>query len=213
MYPEYKGSICGPAVPMNPVNYTSLHYLKMLWPDHLVDVLVVETNRYALGKGGNWTPVGRDDIWAFLGIVILMGIHRLPSMDNYWSSDPLLAVKHVARCMSQHRFMSIWCNLHVVDNNRRLPAGASLSDKLGDVLNVLAEMFATSYLPGQELGVDESIIKYKGVVKKGRVSMPKKPIKKGFKIWCRLHRPLTREHTHSARPPRLNEPGWEDTPS
>ena len=39
-----------------------------------------------------------------------------------------------------------------------------------------------AYNPSQELAVDESMVKYKGRVR-GKVHMPKKPIKWGFKLW------------------------------
>ena len=138
---------------------------------------------YALSKGRrNWVPVNRDDIWAFLGIILYMGIVRISQINRYWSRRRV-GQPAVKECMTQARFWSIWSNLHVVDNSQ-LPVGAGLSDKLGEVLTVLGDTFATSYLPGQELCVDESMIKYKGKVKRGRVSMPRKPIKKGFKVWC-----------------------------
>ena len=35
----------------------------------------------------------------------------------------------------------------------------------------------------QELSVDEAMIKYKGHIR-GKVIMPNKPIKAGFKVWC-----------------------------
>ena len=41
-------------------------------------------------KRTNWVDVSTDEIWTFLGIVILMGIHRLPRVKNYWSTDSLL---------------------------------------------------------------------------------------------------------------------------
>ena len=41
-----------------------------------------------------------------------------------------------------------------------------------------------NYSPAQELSVDEAMIKYKGRVRKGKVKMPKKHIKEGFKVWC-----------------------------
>ena len=39
------------------------------------------------------------------------------------------------------------------------------------------------YSPAQEICVDETMVKYKGRCK-GKVRMPKKPIKLGYKIWC-----------------------------
>ena len=184
MYPEYKGSLKGPVEPMNPNEYNSLDFLQLLWPESLVDVVVEETNRYGLNRGGHkWVNITREDVWAFLGIIICMGIHRLPNISDYWSKDSLLGVADVRKSMSLRKFWSIWSNLHVVDNSQ-LPAGAGLSDKLGDVLKILGDTFARSYFPGQELSVDEAMVKYKGKVKKGKVYMPRKPVKRGFKIWC-----------------------------
>ena len=127
--------------------------------------------------------VSRDDIWAFLGIVVCMGIHRLPRIPNYWSSESLLGVPQVQKSMSLNRFWSIWSNLHVVDNATLSP-GDGLSAKIQPVLDVLGRTFYTNYSPGQEVCIDEAMVKYKGQVKKGKVKMPRKPIKQGFKIWC-----------------------------
>ena len=63
------------------------------------------------------------------------------------------------------------------------PGGSSLTRKIKPLLDTLGDKFFLNYSPGQELAVDEAMIKYKGRAK-GKVVMPKKPIKKGFKIWC-----------------------------
>ena len=182
-YPAFKGHE-GVYQRMDPRSTTPLDYLMLLWPDSLVDVIVTETNRYALSKGRpHWKNVIKDEIWTFLGIILLMGIHRLPKIRNYWSKDSLLGVPGVGRSMSLARFWSIWCNVHLVDN--AAPSSKDgLSAKLEPVLTVLERTFFMNYHPGQELCVDEAMIKYKGRVRKGRVSMPRKPIKKGFKVWC-----------------------------
>ena len=44
-------------------------------------------------------------------------------------------------------------------------------------------MFPACYHPSQELSVDEAMVKCKGRAK-GKVYMPKEPVKRGFKIWC-----------------------------
>ena len=51
------------------------------------------------------------------------------------------------------------------------------------MLDVLERTFILNYCPGQELSVDEAMIKYKGHAR-GKVRMPKKPVKIGFKVWC-----------------------------
>ena len=68
-------------------------------------------------------------------------------------------------------------------DNSRLSPSEGLSRKFKPVLDVLSESFFLHYNPGQEMCVDEAMVKYKGHIK-GKVRMPKKPIKMGFKIWC-----------------------------
>ena len=43
-----------------------------------------------------WKKITKEDVKAFLGFSILMGIDHLPSVDDYWSKDPLLRLKNVA---------------------------------------------------------------------------------------------------------------------
>ena len=76
----------------------------LYWTDACLDRIVVETNRYARTptmsveneqprtKGGpTWKDVTRSDIRGWLGICILMGCKRLPSVRQYWMrSQPFL---------------------------------------------------------------------------------------------------------------------------
>ena len=38
----------------------------------------------------DWKKITKEDVKAFLGFSILMGIDHLPSVDDYWSKDRLL---------------------------------------------------------------------------------------------------------------------------
>ena len=91
--------------------------VRLLWPDSLCELIAKETNMYATEnrKIRKWTNVTTEEVWAFLGIIVVMGIHRLPEIDNYWSSDPLLGVESVKKCMSRNRFWAIRGNIHLVD--------------------------------------------------------------------------------------------------
>ena len=51
------------------------------------------------------------------------------------------------------------------------------------LLDILTDMFLMCYNPGQELSVDEGMVKYKGRAK-GKVHMPKKPVGVGYKVFC-----------------------------
>ena len=182
LYPKFRG-IHGPAQDLAPNENSAFEYLLLLWPAALCELIALETNRYANQKGvSNWQSVSVAEVWSFLGIIILMGIHRLPRIRNYWSKDYFLGIPALKRCMSLGRFWALWSNLHVVDNES-IDGSGGVSRKLKPVLDTLSSTFLRSYSPGQELSVDEGMAKYTGRAK-GKVVMPNKPIKKGFKIWC-----------------------------
>ena len=58
--------------------------------------------------------------------------------------------------------------------------GNGLTRKFKPILDVF-RTFLSNYSPSQELSVDEAMIKYKGHIR-GKVRMPNKPIKAGFKM-------------------------------
>lgn len=61
---------------------------------------------------------------------ILMGLHPLPSIDLYWSSDDFFRVNELASVMTCKRFKKILENLHVNDNSKAPQRGAPDYDKL-----------------------------------------------------------------------------------
>ena len=54
--------------------------------------------------------------------------------------------------------------------------------KVRPIVQLLKDAFLSAYLPAQELSFDETMIKCRGRAK-GKVFMPKKPIKRGFKMY------------------------------
>ena len=181
LYPTFQG-LHGPAQDLAPNDNNAFEYLVLLWPESLCELIALETDRYANQKGvSEWQSVSVAEVWSFLGIVILMGIHRLPRIRNYWSRDCFLGISALHECMCLSRFWALWSNLHVVDNQCIEPSGG-VSRKIKPVLDTLAGTFLRSYSPGQELSVDEGMVKYTGRAR-GKVIMPNKPIRKGFKIW------------------------------
>ena len=63
-----------------------LDYFLLLWPKFLSDLIVAETNRYGGGKA-MWADVDREELLSFFGLVTMMGIKRLPRLENYCSKD------------------------------------------------------------------------------------------------------------------------------
>ena len=146
----------------------------LLWPASLCDWIADETDRYAYEKGiANWRNTSTAEILTFLGITILMVSKDCPTS----SSTGVEMLWLVSRLI----FWALWRNLHVIGGKR--PAKEGVSNKIKPILDTLSRTFLECYSPAQELSVDESMIKYKGHVG-GKVYMPRKPVKQGFKVWC-----------------------------
>ena len=73
--------------------------------------LVFESNRYGYEKNGNSLNITKEELETFIGIYFLMGIIKMPNIEDYWSSS-------IAEKMPQKRFQSIHRTPHFVDSNQ-----------------------------------------------------------------------------------------------
>ena len=81
----------------------------------------------------SWTKITREELKAFIGFSILMGINRLPSVDDYWSKDPLLHYSPISNKIPRWRFREISRYLHFVNNEDLAPRGDPMHDWLDEV--------------------------------------------------------------------------------
>ena len=65
-----------------------------------------------------------EEMRSFLGIHLAMGLVRLPSLKDYWSTNPLLATPGIVKGMSRNRLRSIHSHLHI-NNNSQMPRPGS----------------------------------------------------------------------------------------
>ena len=68
-----------------------------------------------------------EELCTFLGINILMGIHKLPKMREYNFVDEALGNTLMKKMMTRDRFLEILQNLQFVDNLQKLPPKESES--------------------------------------------------------------------------------------
>ena len=68
-----------------------------------------------------WTKVTADQIWAYFGFMILIGINRLPAIAGYWKLDPTYRYGPIVDRITRDRFLEISHYLHFVDNTTLLP--------------------------------------------------------------------------------------------
>ena len=75
--------------------YTILDYFMTIFTQAAIDLLVTETNRYVadcqlIKPDATWIDTTATEIKAYLGLNILFGIVDLPTIQDYWSSNPYL---------------------------------------------------------------------------------------------------------------------------
>lgn len=71
-----------------------------LFPEDLIDDLLINTNLYTTQLGKPFQPTTADEIKTFLGINILMGVKRLPSYRDYWSRNEMLGDNYISKLMT-----------------------------------------------------------------------------------------------------------------
>jgi len=145
-----------------------LAYLCLFLDDELIDHIVVETNRYAeqtlartpqrrLSRTRQWEPGNQDDMWLFVGIMVLQALVHKPQQRWYWTNNCLLETPIFRRVMSEYRFSLIMNFLHFA-NNDEFDANSHPAPKLKKIWEVyqsLLDKFQTTYIPQRDISIDE----------------------------------------------------------
>ena len=123
-----------------------------------------ETNRYARGdeKYEAWRTIDTEELQAFWGFCILMGVVHLPSLDDYWSRDPLTHYAPIAMKIPRWRFREISRYLHFVNNQHLAQRGSPTFDRLGKVRPLIDHLSLQLYNPSKNVAVDKAMIKFQG---------------------------------------------------
>ena len=169
-----------------------LDYFLLFFTREMFSSLAEQTNMYqqqeSAKKPSNvqWVQTTVEELMAFFGIVIAMGIARLPDLEDYWRKDGIFHMPWFSSILSRRRFKQILRYLHVADNSKNLPKSDPNHNKLfklGNLSEKLNQSFKGMYAPSKELSIDEQMIGTKSRI--GFLQyMPKKPKKFGIKVWA-----------------------------
>lgn len=175
-----------------PENASALDFFSLLFEPNFFDVMAEQTNLYASQRqrraginDSSWTPTDAQEVRAFVAINILMGLHKVPNTDAYWSMDDRLRVDGIARIMPKNRYKKLNQYLHITNNDDQPPRDNPNFDpffKISSLANMLSYTFRFHYKPHRELTVDEAMVAFNGrhFLKQ---YVPSKPTKWGFKVW------------------------------
>lgn len=180
-------------IPLTPKNTFSsrtrpITLFEKFFTDEVYDTIIYQTNLYAQqNKVEGWATLDKNELKGFLGIIIIMGYNILPSIDLYWSSDPGFRVDEIAQVMPVKRFKKILQCLHLNDNAQQPAKTSDNYDKLyklRPLLDLINHACQTNAKDSSSQSIDESMILFKGRSSMKQY-MPLKPIKRGYKVWCR----------------------------
>lgn len=133
-----------------------------------------------------WQTCTPERLKSFLGMMIAMGVKRMPSLRDYWSSNILLGCPEIVSNWPYQQFRALLSNLHFNDNSTAVPRGEPGFDKchkIRPILEKVAKNCLTKYHPNRELSIDEAMVGFKGRSSLKQY-LPMKPTKRGFKVWC-----------------------------
>ena len=184
--------VSGPARRVLSCGSTCLSYFMLFFTKLMLEVIVNETNRYHdqctvdNTPAEPWTPLTLEELMAFLGVTMAMGIVRLPEVSDYWAKSGILHLPWFCSIFKRKRFQQISRNLHLANNQsqaKRGEPGYNKLFKLGVLPTTLDEKFGMMYTPTRDLSIDEQMIGTKARVIFIQY-MPKKPKKFGIKLWA-----------------------------
>jgi len=132
--------------------------------------------------------ISKEDVLAYIGIRIYMGLHRLPSYKHYWNNN-MLYQTDISKIMTKNYFLLIATSLHFPEKEKDddLKSQSESNNKVDPrhkinlYLEKLAKNFQKYYVLGQNATIDESLLLFKGR-NNMKFYIPMKPHKYGFKI-------------------------------
>jgi len=107
---------------------TPLDCLQLFFKDEILTSIIEQTNLYNQQQNnGNdnakWKDITIEELKAFLGILLAMGLVELPKSHDYWARNTLISVPWFGSVMPRDRFFQILGYLHLSNNEEAPPRG------------------------------------------------------------------------------------------
>ena len=180
-----------PVGPTVEIPTSELEVFSLFFTEEICSYIMEQSNLYAeqiLGeKYEEYRQITVEELKAYFGFKILMGLYPKPAMSDYWRRDPFVHYAPIADRIPRDRFFEINRFLHFANNTELTLCGDPGYDRLGKVrpvMEMLQERFLHIYHPHCENAIDEAMIPFQGRSSLKQY-MPAKPVKRGIKVWCR----------------------------
>ena len=159
---------------------TEVGYFRCFITDTLIDIIVTNTNAYALSLAAS-PPFITDaaEMWRFIATRIRMGIAQLPEQAMYWQAQ--YKDSYVTQLFTRDRFLLLQRYWHVAPPTPP-DEKHTVVQKTSPLYHHCQTLFQAYCTPGCELAVDESMVRCKGRTP-WKTTIKIKPIKTGYKMY------------------------------
>jgi hypothetical protein len=161
-------------------NSEPLQFFELFFSADMIEHIVKHSVMYAVANHNFSFTLSADEIYCFIGILLLSGYAPLPRRRMYWEENEDTHNVLVSKSIRRNRFEEIFRYLHVADNEN-LPPGDKMA-KIRPLFDIMNEMFLVYAPIEKDISIDESMIPYYG--RHGcKQHIRGKPIHFGFKAW------------------------------
>ena len=157
---------------------------RSIFSNKILETIVSHTNEYGSIKEKKWTDITRHDLEGFISVLFLMGVQkRKDKPSNWFSEDKLLESLPAKKIMSGRKFFTILRNLHCCSVHTQ-PSGEDYDPayKVAEFRDMLQEKYSKLFVPGQQLSLDETLVRAFGRMK-FKVRIVSKAARYGIKIY------------------------------
>jgi len=131
-----------------------------------------------------WKPTSRQELYAYLAVLIYMGLHIENTITDYWYKDFLYGTMYnIRNYIGANQWQQINCYFYCTKPRREEDEGfQNTFERIKELSEELRLALMKLYTPGIHLTVDETIKRFTGRVSE-IVNILTKPTPEGFKIW------------------------------
>lgn len=154
-----------------PNNLSPTDVFNLIVDDEVIGFIVTETNRFAEQKIASqrktksarinkWSPTNNEEVRRFLGLTLWMGLVKLSTLKDYWSTRKMYKQDVPQSTMSRNRYQLLLAMIHF-NNNETIEKGNRLG-KIQPLVNLLRQKFQALFSPGENIVIDETLVPWRG---------------------------------------------------
>ncbi|XP_054004288.1 piggyBac transposable element-derived protein 4-like [Hylaeus anthracinus] len=146
-----------------------IDFYSLLVTDEIFETIACQTNLYAnevltsnkSNRLSAWYSTDKCEIKRFFGLIMWMGLVKLPTVHLYWSKDVCFEQSFPRAIMSRNRFEMLLRMIQFAEN-KQVDEPENQLLKIKELIDALNTNFKEYFTPGEIVCVSESIIPFHG---------------------------------------------------